>query len=304
MTKAFPKITGETTIPSGEEVLFTNLEPLGPLDDVSLIPGKPDFYDGATRERLDKRIKEELGPYIIPSRSVDAPCLPNFFAEGKGPTGFTQVAKRQACYDGALGARAMHRLQSYGAETVYDNNAYTMSATYHHDGLLKMYAHHPTQPKSSGGNPEYHMTQLDAFAMTGTARKFREGATALRNAREWAKEQRDNFIAAANDRARNMPAKNGARSAPVMSPTAESSERITASQTATQAAPLGSDISPDELDPEVDVLRNTYLKSGDIRRMNLRKIATLLLSSNDWEKSPSCLQVIEQPGRITEREGI
>lgn len=41
-----------------------------------------------------------------------------------------QIVKNQACYDGALGARSMHNLQSYGEqERIYDDN----------DGTLKIY---------------------------------------------------------------------------------------------------------------------------------------------------------------------
>jgi hypothetical protein len=60
------------------------------------------------------------------------------------------MAKRQACYDSALGARDIHELRSIGidATTAYDNNAYTITSTYH-DGQLKMYTIHPAQPKDS-----------------------------------------------------------------------------------------------------------------------------------------------------------
>ena len=60
---------------------------------------------------------------------------------------------------------------------------------------------HPSQPTSCEGRPECHMTQLRSFAMTDTAETFRQGATAYRNARDWAKEQRDEMIKRANDRA-------------------------------------------------------------------------------------------------------
>jgi hypothetical protein len=43
----------------------------------------------------------------------DLPIAPNFFLAAKGPDGSAAVAKRQACYDGALGERGMHSLQSY-----------------------------------------------------------------------------------------------------------------------------------------------------------------------------------------------
>jgi hypothetical protein len=50
---------------------------------------------------------------------------PNFFLAAKGPDGSAVVAGRQACYDGALGARELYSLQLYGHEApAYDDNAY------------------------------------------------------------------------------------------------------------------------------------------------------------------------------------
>ncbi|KAK4941007.1 hypothetical protein LTR66_014851 [Elasticomyces elasticus] len=79
-----------------------------------------------------------------------APVVPNFFTEGKGPKGRTDVAKRQACYDGAIGARAMLHARSYanGGAMVYDGNAYTITSTYH-DGVLRMYTTHHTEQERS-----------------------------------------------------------------------------------------------------------------------------------------------------------
>jgi hypothetical protein len=97
-------------------------------------------------------------------------------------------------------------LQSFGTdEAAYDNKAYTISATYHHDGLLKMYSTHPTQPKTPGGEPEYHMTQLRGWCMTDSAETFWQGASAFRNARDWTKGQRDKLIAATNGKVADMP---------------------------------------------------------------------------------------------------
>jgi hypothetical protein len=51
----------------------------------------------------------------------------------------------QACYVGAMGARAMHALQGYGqAEPTYDNKAYTFSSTYH-DGPFRLLDHFVAQ---------------------------------------------------------------------------------------------------------------------------------------------------------------
>lgn len=132
---------------------------------------------------------------------------PNFFMEVKGPDGSAAVATRQARYDGAIGSRAMHSLQNYGKEEpVYDNNAYTFSSSYH-DGYLKLYAHYRTAPTTEGARPEYHMTQLDTWGLTGNIDTFRRGTTALRNARDLAKRHRDRFIEDANTVARlaNVP---------------------------------------------------------------------------------------------------
>ena len=135
----------------------------------------------------------------MPSTNTAAPCLPNFFTEAKGPKGTTDVCKLQALYDGALGARGIYELRSYiGQETLFDNNTYTITSTYHYSGLLTMYTTHPTAFKSSTNPIEYRMTQLRSFAMTDAPDTFQQGAGALRNTRDWAKEKREELITAAN----------------------------------------------------------------------------------------------------------
>lgn len=179
-------------------VLFTNLKPL--TNDM-LTAAKPDLYYGARPEQLDRRVRDELSGHIIPSTQDDLPIAPNFFLAAKGPDGTAAVARRQACYDGALGARGMQSLQSYGEdEPVHTNNAYVITSIYS-DGQLKMYTSHLTQPTSPKGRPEYCMTQLNTWGMTGNLDTFRQGATAYRNARDWTKEQRDEAIRRANERA-------------------------------------------------------------------------------------------------------
>ena len=99
----------------------------------------------------------------------------------------------------------MHSLRSYGLdEPTYDNKAYTITSIYQR-GTLKMYTSHLIEPSGSGERPEYHMHLLRNQGMNDTADNFRKGATAYRNARDWAKEQRDIAIAQANEKARAMP---------------------------------------------------------------------------------------------------
>lgn len=166
---------------------------------------KPNYYEGARPEQLNRKIRTELGGYVVLSTNHCALIVPNFFTQGKGPSGNMAVADRQACYEGAMGARAIQRLQSYGQpEPVYDNNAYTITSTF--DGRqLMMYTTHLTAPVNPGGRPEYHMNHLKGWVMTSDPETFRQGATWYRNARNWTKEKRDEFIEAANGRAIIVP---------------------------------------------------------------------------------------------------
>ncbi|OCK78089.1 hypothetical protein K432DRAFT_418204 [Lepidopterella palustris CBS 459.81] len=197
MGNVFPIIKGNANIPSGHNRPFGNL---APLTDGTLVDPKPDFYDGSRPIELDRHVRNELGPHIAPSRRLTAPLLPNFSMEAKGPDGSAAVAKRQACYDGAIGARAMHSLQSFGEDgETYDGNAHTITSTYQSGtGCLKLYTIHLTRSAGSGTSPEYHMTQLGGWDVTDSHKQFCEGAGAFRNARDWAKEQRDEAIAMVN----------------------------------------------------------------------------------------------------------
>ena len=196
-TRVIPLIEG--TVPAGnciaEDVAFSNLDS---LTDGTIVAGKPDLCYGAKWEQLDSRVRKEQSRQIVPSTQSDLPILPNFFLEIKGPSGSSVVATRQACYNGALGARGIHSLQSYGQPNFeYDNKAYTISSTYC-AGLLKIYTSHPIPPRTPEDKPGFAMTQIRTWGLTSDADTFRRGASAFRNARDWAKEQRDEAIQQAN----------------------------------------------------------------------------------------------------------
>jgi len=202
MSKVFPIIAGTADIPSLKNLSFGNFKD---LTDGSITKGQPDFYDGSRPANLDKRIRDELGPYVVPSTNTAAPCVPNFYTEGKGPKGDTSVCRNQALYDGALGARGIHALRSFvDPETAYDNNAYTITSTYHGgSGALKLYTTHRTPSTNPNRDYEFRMTQLRGWDMTDNPDTFRQGAGALRNARDWAKEKREELITSANGKALN-----------------------------------------------------------------------------------------------------
>ncbi|KAL4873789.1 hypothetical protein BDV12DRAFT_182136 [Aspergillus spectabilis] len=155
---------------------------LAPLTDGTLADAKPDFFYGATPNQLNPAIRKQLNKQIIPSEKSNCPMAPNSFVETKGHDRSIPVATHQACYEGALGTRAMHSLQQFGTTgnnntpVYYDNNAYTMTSTYH-SGILGLYTTHPTSPEA-----------------------YRQGIAAYRNARDPAEEQRNRFIKLANER--------------------------------------------------------------------------------------------------------
>ena len=64
MRTTFPIIAGNANIPNKWDLVFTNLEP---ITDGTLVDAKPDYYDEACLEQIDKQVQDELGFVIIPS---------------------------------------------------------------------------------------------------------------------------------------------------------------------------------------------------------------------------------------------
>ena len=190
-----PHIEGPTDgTTRGGPTKFANLKS---MTMESTVPGYPDIYYGARTEEIELGVRTVIGDLIIPSAQVHLPAAPNFFVACKGPSGTASVAQRQALYDGAIGARGIQALRSFQGEDVYDGNAYCISSFYS-SGLLRMFTIHPVQ--ADNGRLHYVMTLIKGWDMIGDAESFRSGATAYRNLRDWAKEQRDSAIQIANGR--------------------------------------------------------------------------------------------------------
>lgn len=193
MNEILPTIRGGAKIPTEVNLRFTNIQS---ITEEATVAAQPDLFDGARFEDLHKEIRKELDKTVIPTKHPRAPIAPNFFLEAKAPKGGTDVAKRQVTHDFAIGARGMHALQNYREdEAFYDGNSYTYGSTYHAGtGTLQLYACHMTGPATTAGGPEYHVTQLKAYAVTSDRETYVNGAGALRNLRDLAKEHRGNFI--------------------------------------------------------------------------------------------------------------
>lgn len=121
-TSVIPTLEGNIDDPKcvGGDCAFRNLAPLIKLisdepagTNSELAQAKPDRFYGARPEQLAREIRNDLHDQIIPSTRGNLPILPNFFLEAIGPDGSPAVVERQTRYNGALGARGMHSLQSY-----------------------------------------------------------------------------------------------------------------------------------------------------------------------------------------------
>lgn len=281
MSKAFPIIAGTADILSQENLRFTNLQD---PPDGSISKAQPDFYDGTCPEDLNKQIREELGPYIVPSTNTAAPCLPNFCSEVKGPKGPADVNKLLACYDGSIGERAMLELSSYvDPGTVPYNIAHTITSTYHGGtGDLTIYSTHANQSNNPQHPIEYRMTQLRGWKMTDTADTFRQGATAWRNARGLAKEKREEFIAVANAKGFNAE-----------TPGIESSMQSFVSLSSNDPTHPESEKSADELALDINILASSNHRTT----AGVQKNPQSKISSNRCLKKNKGSLINRRPGK-------
>ncbi|KAF2240366.1 hypothetical protein BU26DRAFT_497955 [Trematosphaeria pertusa] len=186
----------------GGRITFFNFKD---LIDVKLTAAVSDLYYGARPEQINRRIREQLSDLIEPSTQTSLPAAPNFFLAAKGEDCTPAVARRQAIYDAALGARAIQALESFGIDqTVFDNRIKAISSTYI-SGALTLYGTHMLPPVGHGAAVTYVTTRLNAYALIGDAETCQKGLTAFRNAILWTKEVREAAIRTANQRFSAMP---------------------------------------------------------------------------------------------------
>ena len=147
----------------------------------------------------------------------------------------------------------MHSLKSYvHGEIAYDNNAYTTASTFHR-GILKIFTCYPVRSTPLEAEIEDHIHQVRAFCMDNPIEAFRQSATAYRNLRDWAEEQRNPAIEQANTTKR-AKARAGA--------TAEAAVSTTASDKLPSEQKPGDTSKPDN--DEISQLAGSLSRSGSI----------------------------------------
>lgn len=201
MKNVIPKILGNENYASSKNRQCRNWPDL--ISRVSLnsppVSATPDYCEGQSRDNSNVEICDALGPEIVPSLGPGMPILPNFFLEAKGSDGTMAVADRQAIYDGALGARGMHRLQMYGLKTFYDQKAYTISTIYM-NGILTIYSHHLLPSETPNKPPHYRTRYLMTSTIIDSLKEYRRGVAALRNLQDLAHDFRVDLLRGANRR--------------------------------------------------------------------------------------------------------
>ena len=190
----------ESSVPYEQGAQFSNLTPLiAPVeDDPGLVEPKPDYYEGSSPTSINTKVLKDLAKTIIPTQHDDYPVLPNYLLEFKSIDGSRRVCYCQAMYDGALGARAMQSMLSYGKlQNTTDDTARVLTATF--DGaIVAMYAHHVRTSSSDPTKLEYYTTCLQIWCITWNYTQFKEAINALRNGQELAAKWREEAIRGAS----------------------------------------------------------------------------------------------------------
>lgn len=196
-----PFLCGSTNIPHGESVLLDGLHQIA--EEIPL--PQPALYDGTFPTEIEERVKGDLQHLVMPSTAnPQAPAAPNFFLEIKAPGEDGSLIRCRACYNGALGARAIRSLRNYGSdEPTYDGKVDAYTATYDPEtGILEIYAAFIIRSERPGQPVEYHNSNMGSWNLRDNRESFVRGATAFRNARDLAKEIRDGAIREANGKVR------------------------------------------------------------------------------------------------------
>ena len=233
----FPFIVGQSAdIPHSGGFAFNNLKALtdGSLQDAfpEYYDGcRPGELNPSVREQLGEYIVPSSDTTVscLPTFFTEIIGLSGHIRIGERPLRYAGALGARAVHH----LRCFINGSTPTAPEAFDNNAYVLTALYWNmSGMLCIYAVHPippspsppppppppppsSSPSSAPQNPaaaassspppqnrradiEYRMTLIDRRSLTISADTFRDGIRAYRNAREWAKEKRDELVAAAN----------------------------------------------------------------------------------------------------------
>lgn len=144
---------------------------------------QPDLYYGTELDDIDRSLRDRIGHLIVPSTVPNAPGLPHFILENKGPSGSQAVLKRQIAHSAAAAARSQFSAENFGKpEPEYNNEALVHAWGYSAStGDLSHHAMHVSRPEPGSSEPGYHLTAIKKYPITEGGDKFRKGVSAYRH---------------------------------------------------------------------------------------------------------------------------
>lgn len=161
---------------------------------------RSEFYDGSHPSAIECGLREEMAGLIVPSNNTSAAILPTFLMTVAAPTTSSLCLKRAAWYYGVFAARAIHQLRSHiPSQVLNDKRAYVITAGYEPDsGALNLYVTHTVVTNNPTVPVQYHTVTCCSWYLETNAETFRTAIRALRNAREWARDQREDLTRLTN----------------------------------------------------------------------------------------------------------
>lgn len=193
----FSTFIGKLDIPHVQGISLKNL---AHLTDGSIHKPRLEFYDGVHPSKLGWELREDFAKFIEPSNNPSVPILPTFLMTVAAPPTGLKYLTRAAWYYGVFAARAIYQLRAHiPSQVLNDKRAYVVTAGYDPDStLLRLYTTHMVLTDNPATPFQYHTVVCGSWCLESGAETFRTAISALRNAREWARDQRDDLIRLAN----------------------------------------------------------------------------------------------------------
>lgn len=184
---------GNLDIPHGQGFVFGNLTG---LTDGSLPMPKPELYDGSYPPTIECGLREDLAKLIVPSNNPSAAILPTFLMTVSASNTNTDYLSRAVWFYGVFAARGIHHLRCrIPLQTLNNKKAYALTADYGPSiSFLTLYTTHVVITNDPPAPIQYHTAECGCWILEDDAETFRSVISALRNAREWAQEQREELI--------------------------------------------------------------------------------------------------------------
>ena len=150
-----------------------------------------DYCEGVQLNALPGRLREQLGPKIIPSERM---ALPNYIVELKSTSGDFNTGRNQRRNAGAISVQAYEAVISGLPNAKHlPTNAYVSSIGF--DGeRMESHIHYSSPPTRDGNTAEYHMRRIHVSQPIATFEEYKRCKSAFKNIRDHCQNIRQEFV--------------------------------------------------------------------------------------------------------------